>query len=260
MGDGFEADAVERARAIIDEAERVAVLTGAGISTDSRIPDFRGPQGVWTKNPKAEKMATIQNYVAEREVRVRAWRSRLDSPVWSAEPNDGHRALVDLERRRKLGLLITQNIDGLHHAAGSDPDRIVEVHGSIREVVCLSCDYRAPMQVALDRVRGGEEDPDCPECTGMLKSATISFGQSLIEDDLRRADSGARLCDVMLCVGSTLSVYPIANVVPIAKSEGAQIVIVNGEATEMDHLADVVVRGSISSVLPPMLAGDARSA
>lgn len=260
MEDAVESDQLDQARAIIDAAERVAVLTGAGISTDSRIPDFRGPQGVWTKNPKAEKMATIQHYVAEREVRVRAWRSRLDSPVWSAEPNDGHLALVELERRRKLGLLITQNIDGLHHAAGSDPDRIVEVHGSIREVVCLSCDYRAPMNVALDRVRGGEEDPDCPDCRGMLKSATISFGQSLIEDDLRRADFGARACDVMLCVGSTLSVYPIANVVPIAKSEGARVVIVNGEATEMDHLADVVVRGSISTVLPPMLAGAPRTA
>ncbi len=257
---GTDEAAPEQAKAIIDEAERVAVLTGAGISTDSRIPDFRGPQGVWTKNPKAEKMATIQHYVAERDVRVRAWRSRLDSPVWSAEPNDGHRALVELERRRKLGLLITQNIDGLHHAAGSDPDRIVEVHGSIREVVCLSCDFRAPMQVALDRVRGGEEDPDCPLCSGMLKSATISFGQSLIEDDLRRADSGARSCDVMLCIGSTLAVYPIANVVPVAKSEGARIVIVNGEATEMDHLADVVVRGSISEVLPAMLAGEPRTA
>ncbi len=257
MGDAQDqavAEQIERARGLIDEAGRVAVLTGAGISTDSRIPDFRGPQGVWTKNPKAEKTATIQNYVAEKDVRIRAWRGRLDSPVWSAEPNDGHLALLELERRRKMSLLITQNIDGLHHAAGSDPDRIVEVHGSIREVVCLSCDYRAPMQVALDRVRGGEEDPECPECGGMLKSSTISFGQSLIEEDLRRADEAARVCDLMLAIGSTLAVYPIANVVPMAKATGAKLIILNGEPTEMDELADVVVRGSISEVLPKMLA------
>ncbi|MEZ5230409.1 MAG: Sir2 family NAD-dependent protein deacetylase [Acidimicrobiales bacterium] len=142
--------AAAEAAALIDATERVVVLTGAGISTDSRIPDFRGPQGVWTKNPGAEKQATIQNYIADPEVRRRSWMGRLDSPVWAAEPNPGHLALLRLEARRKLHLLITQNIDGLHHQAGSDPERIVEVHGSIREVVCLGCDYCDPMQVALD--------------------------------------------------------------------------------------------------------------
>ena len=172
--------AIAEAAALIDEADRVAVLTGAGISTDSRIPDFRGPQGVWTKNPGAEKSATIQNYLADPEIRKNAWMGRLDSPVWGAEPNPGHLALLRLEQRRKLHLMITQNIDGLHHEAGSDPDRIVEVHGSIREVVCLSCTYRDPMRVALDRVRSGEHDPDCPVCGGILKSSTISFGQTSV--------------------------------------------------------------------------------
>lgn len=241
------------AAALVDSAERVVVLTGAGISTDSRIPDFRGPQGVWTKNPEAEKASTIQNYIADPEVRRRAWLGRLDSPVWAAEPNPGHLALLRLEARRKLHLLITQNIDGLHHHAGSDPDRIVEVHGSIRDVVCLGCTYREPMQVVLDRVRLGEHDPDCPDCGGILKSSTISFGQSLIVEDLERADRAARSCDLLLAVGSTLSVFPIANVVPVAKRSGAQVVIVNGGATEMDSLADVVVRGSISKVLPDLL-------
>ncbi len=244
---------IAHAAELIDDAERVVVLTGAGISTDSRIPDFRGPKGVWTRNPGAEKSSTIQNYIADPEVRRRSWLGRLDSPVWSAEPNRGHLALLRLEARRKLHLLITQNVDGLHHQAGSDPDRIVEVHGSIREVVCLGCDYRHPMRVALDRVRQGETDLDCPDCGGILKSATISFGQSLIDDDLRRSERAARECDLVLAVGSTLSVYPIANVVPVARSSGARVVIINGEPTEMDGIADVVVRGSISEVLPAVL-------
>ncbi len=244
--------AAAQAAALIDGAKRIVVLTGAGISTDSRIPDFRGPKGVWTTNPGAEKQATIQHYIADAEVRRRAWMSRLDSPVWSAEPNRGHRALLRLEERRKLHLLITQNIDGLHHQAGSDPDRIVEVHGSIREVVCLGCDYRDPMQVALDRVRSGETDPDCPDCGGILKSSTISFGQSLVVEDLERADRAARDGDLLLAIGSTLSVFPIANVVPVAKRSGSPVIIVNGGPTEMDDLADVVVRGSISQVLPTL--------
>jgi len=238
---------------LVDKADNVVVLTGAGISTDSRIPDFRGPQGVWTKNPAAEKAATIQNYVADAEVRRLAWRTRLDSPMWAAEPNPGHRALVRLERRNKLRLLITQNVDGLHHAAGSNPDRIVEVHGTAREVACLSCNYRDPMQVALDRVRQGDDDPACPECGGILKSATVSFGQSLVADDIHRANEAALACDLLLAVGTTLAVFPVAGVVPLAKQTGAAIVILNGEPTEMDHMADVVLRGSISNLLPEIL-------
>lgn len=247
--DASIAAAAERVTA----ASRVVVLTGAGISTDSAIPDFRGPKGVWTKNPGAEKMATIQNYVEDPEVRRRAWRNRRESPVWDAEPNLGHRSLLRLEARGKLELLITQNIDGLHHAAGSNPDRIVEVHGSIREVVCLSCTFRAEMSHALDRVDAGEEDPSCLDCGGILKSSTISFGQSLVVEDLERSEVAAQNCDLLLAVGSTLSVFPIANVVPVAKSFGASVVIVNGSPTEMDVLADVVVRGSISEVLPAIL-------
>jgi NAD-dependent deacetylase len=247
------ADDLRRAAELVDRAAAVTVLTGAGISTDSRIPDFRGPQGVWTKNPEAEKQATLQHYVSDAEVRRRAWRNRLDSPVWAAEPNPGHRALLRLEQRRKLHLLITQNIDGLHHAAGTDPERIVEIHGTARDVVCLDCEYRAPVQAALDRVRLGDEDPRCPGCEGILKTATISFGQNLVYDDLKRAEAAAQACDLLLAIGSTLSVFPIANVVPVAKSFGAAVVILNGSPTEMDHLADVVVRGSISDVLPRIL-------
>ena len=158
----------------IDEASAVTVLTGAGISTDSGIPDFRGPNGVWTKNPAAEKQATLQNYLADREVRVLAWRARMDHRAWGAEPNDGHRALVQLERRRKLVSLLTQNVDGLHHDAGSDPDKIVEVHGTIREVACLECDYRDEMGIVLDRVRLGSDDPTAGGFSRAPRSASAS--------------------------------------------------------------------------------------
>ena len=242
-------------RGWIEAAERVVVLTGAGVSTDSGIPDFRGPQGVWTRNPEAEKQSTIQHYVADPEVRRRAWRSRLESPAWSAQPNAGHRALVALERRGKLDTLITQNIDGLHQAAGSSPARVVEVHGTMREVVCLDCGQRAPMERALARVRAGEDDPPCRTCGGILKSATISFGQSLVPEDLRRAELAARRCDLMLAVGTKLSVRPVAGVVPIAKDSGARVVIVNAESTEMDGMADAVLRGPIGDILPRLAGG-----
>ncbi len=244
---------VDTARELVQEATAITVLTGAGISTDSGIPDFRGPNGVWTKNPGAEKKATLQHYLADPEARKQTWRNRLDSAAWTAEPNDGHRALVELERQGKLHTLITQNIDGLHQAAGSDPALVVEVHGTIREVGCLNCGERAPMERALERVRAGEDDPECRTCGGILKSATISFGQSLVADDLVRAERAALACDLLLAIGSTLAVYPICDVVPIAKQAGATVVIVNAEPTQFDHLADAVVRDSISAVLPDLV-------
>jgi len=249
---GFEQE-LQRAIALVAGAERIVVLTGAGISTDSGIPDFRGPNGVWTKNPGAEKMATLQHYVADPEVRKAAWQNRLHSPNWSARPNIGHRALAALGRTGRLHTLITQNVDGLHQAAGSDPASVVEIHGTVREVVCLSCDERAPMERALARVSAGEEDPPCRSCGGILKSATISFGQSLVMDDLARAEQAARSCDVMLAVGTTLAVYPIAEVVPIAKRNGASVIIINGEPTAMDGLADALLHASIADVLPAVV-------
>jgi NAD-dependent protein deacetylase/lipoamidase len=240
-------------RGWIDAAQRPVVLTGAGISTDSGIPDFRGPQGVWTRNPQAEKQSTIQHYVADPEVRKQAWRSRLDSPAWGAKPNAGHLALVALERRGKLDTLITQNIDGLHQAAGTSPAKVVEIHGTMREVVCLDCGERAAMERALARVRAGEEDPSCRSCGGILKSATISFGQSLVPEDLRRAEQAARHCDLLLAVGTKLSVWPVAGVVPVAKDAGARVVIVNAEPTDMDSLADAVLRGAIADILPRLI-------
>ncbi len=245
--------AIAAVRGWIDAAQRIVGLTGAGISTESGIPDFRGPQGVWTRNPGAEKTATLQYYMSDPEVRKRAWRNRLESPTWKAEPNEGHRAFVELERRGKLHTLITQNVDGLHHRAGSSPERVIEIHGNVREVMCMECGERAAMERALARVRAGEADPPCRSCGGILKSATISFGQSLIAEDLQRAERAALEADLLLAVGSTLGVYPAAAVVPIAKRSGARVVIVNGDPTEMDELADAVIHGRIGEILPRLV-------
>lgn len=247
-------DQILRVREWIDATDKIAVLTGAGISTDSGIPDFRGPSGVWTKNPEAEKMATLQTYLAEPAVRERAWQWRLETEKNKKSPNAGHAALVDLERSGKLDTLVTQNVDGLHQAAGSNPDRVVEIHGTLESVECLSCGERAPMQRALARVEAGEVDPPCRTCGGILKSATISFGQGLVRRDLERAERAAKTCDLLLAIGTTLAVYPIASMVPVAHESGARIVILNGEATEMDGLADAVLRGSISEILPQLTA------
>ena len=241
---------VDSVRSWIDAARRVVVLTGAGISTDSGIPDFRGPQGVWTRNPAAEKQTTIQNYLAEPDVRKAAWRARLEHTAWTARPNSGHLAMVALERRGKLHALITQNVDELHQIAGNSPDKVIEVHGTIRRVMCWQCGTRAPMQEALARVRAGETDPPCPLCGGILKSDTISFGQALIPEVIERTMKVAREADLMLAVGSTLQVYPVAGAVPVAKSAGARVVIVNAEPTALDSMADAVLQGSISEVLP----------
>ncbi len=249
------AAATERARALLGQARRVVVLSGAGISTDSGIPDFRGPQGVWTKNPEAEKLATLDVYLSDPEVRRRSWRNRLTSPMWDAQPNAGHRALVDLERSGRLELLVTQNIDGLHRKAGHDPERIVEIHGTSLEVMCMSCGERQDAEPVHDRVRAGEDDPACLTCGGILKSATISFGQSLVAEDLLRAEQAAQSCDLLLAVGSTLAVFPAAGLVPVAVRHGAVVLIVNGGPTEMDGLADVVLNGSIGECLPALVDG-----
>ncbi len=246
---------LEAAAELISTAGPLAVLTGAGISTDSGIPDFRGPQGVWTLNPEAERASNIDVYMAEPEVRKANWRVMAGGLWDGVEPNVGHHALVELDRRGGLDTLVTQNVDGLHLMAGTDPGRIVEVHGTVRRSMCLGCGEQNDIEVVLERVRSGDEDPRCtrPACGGLLKRATVSFGQALFPGDMERVDEVARRCDLLLAVGSTLSVYPVAAMVPVAVRHGAAVVVVNGSPTEMDHLADVVVRGSISDVLPAVL-------
>ena len=246
-------DSIEAARRLLGDASSVAVLTGAGISTDSGIPDFRGPNGVWTRNPEAEKRSTIQHYLADPQVRRDAWQIRLHSDMFSAEPNDGHRALVGLERSGRLHTLVTQNIDGLHVIAGSSPDKVVEIHGTVHRWECVDCGARGPMDEALDRVRAGEADPPCLICDGILKSATIMFGQSLVTADLMRAEIAAVEADVLLAVGTSLTVYPIAGMVQVALEAGRSVVIVNAQTTPFDAQATVVVQGSASEVLPAIL-------
>lgn len=253
------AERIDRARAWVSEAERIVVLTGAGISTDSGIPDFRGPQGVWTKNPASEKASTLQNYLAEPEVRRMAWQMRIASPAWDAQANAGHRAIVDIERQGKLIGLVTQNIDELHQRAGTDPALVIEVHGTMWWTLCWTCGDRRPTVQALERVRAGEEDPDCLVCRdagrrGILKSDTISFGQPLVQEVIDRAFAVSAACDVLLAVGSTLSVYPAASCVPIAARSGAKVVVVNASPTEMDLVADAVLRGQISEILPALVS------
>jgi NAD-dependent deacetylase len=246
-------DDLPRARQLMEGASRITVLTGAGISTDSGIPDFRGPQGVWTKNPGAEKMATLQVYLSDAEVRRSSWQNRLHSPAWTAEPNAGHRALVTLEEQGRLRAVVTQNIDELHQQAGNSPGLVIEVHGTMRRVMCWECGERAPMEKALARVRAGEEDPNCRSCGGILKSDTISFGQALDPDVLAAAEAAALDCDLFLAIGSTLAVHPAAGLVPLAKRNGARLIIINAEPTPYDHLADAVLRGSISQVLAALV-------
>jgi len=241
---------IEAVRSWVEEAQRIVILTGAGISTDSGIPDFRGPQGVWTKNPKAEKLSDIRYYMSDPEVRRLSWQSRLEHGAWSARPNPGHAALVELERRGKRHALITQNIDELHQIAGNSPQRVIEVHGTMRKVMCMSCGWRGPMQETLDRVRSGEEDPPCRLCGGILKGATISFGQALVPEVIDRALRIAAEADLFLSVGTSLQVYPVAGAVPAAKSAGARIAILNAQETPFDDIADAVLRGSISEILP----------
>lgn len=227
----------------------VAVLTGAGISTDSGIPDFRGPQGLWTRDPGAERLSTYQAYVAEPALRRRSWQARLAHPAWSATPNAAHLALAKLAGAIDT-TVITQNIDGLHQRAGSPPDRVLELHGTMFDVVCVSCAARSPMSEALDRVRAGELDPACAGCGGILKSATVMFGQALDRQVLSAAVSTASACDLMIAVGSTLTVEPAASLCAVASDGGARLVIINRDPTPYDVLATEVIREPIGAALP----------
>jgi len=235
-------------------AEHVTALTGAGISTDSGIPDFRGPNGVWTRDPKAERLSHIRHYMEDPDVRALSWQGRLNHPAWRARPNAAHRALADLERAGCLHALVTQNIDGLHQLAGTSEEILIEIHGNIREVVCMECDERAPMQLALERVRAGEIDPPCRSCGGILKSATVSFGQSLDPVDLERASDAAGRSDVFLALGTSLGVYPVAYLPNRTLENGGRLVIVNAEPTPFDRQAAAVINGPLAEVLPALAA------
>ena len=237
----------------IRDARQIVVLTGAGISTESGIPDFRGPQGVWTKNPGAEKTANLQYYMSDPDIRKRSWQNRLSSEMWRAEPNSGHRALADLERKAALHTLVTQNIDRLHHKAGTSPERVIEIHGNAHEVKCMSCTFRGPMEETLERVRAGEDDPRCLGCGGILKSATISFGENLVPADLERAQLAAQGSDVFLAIGTSLTVYPAAALPEVALNAGARLVVMNAQDTPFDGVAAAVFNEELGTVLPELV-------
>ncbi|MBA3350329.1 MAG: NAD-dependent deacylase [Actinobacteria bacterium] len=238
----------------LSRAAKVTALTGAGISTESGIPDFRGPNGLWTKDPAAQQRATIQHYMGSKVARVEAWRMRSEHPSRTVDPNAGHMALAELERKGSLHTLITQNIDSLHQRAGSSASKVIEIHGALRDVVCMSCGESRSMEAALQRVQAGEEDPPCTACGGVLKSATISFGQPLDPEILEEAQAAASACDVFLAIGTSLSVFPAAHLPQRALQAGARLVIVNAEPTRYDARAHAVLRGPIGHTLSALVA------
>jgi NAD-dependent deacetylase len=243
------------AAAWIRDATAVTVLTGAGISTESGIPDFRGPQGVWTKDPAAEKTAMLSYYLEDDEVRRTSWRNRLTSPVFTAKPNAAHLALAGLPN---LVAIATQNIDGLHQAAGTDPDRVLELHGNAHRTRCWSCHDIRTMSEAVERVRGGDDDPRCLLCGGILKSTTVSFGENLDPEVLRRAVAAVDQADLFIAAGSSLAVYPAAALLPQAKRAGARVIIANATPTPYDDLADAVFSDSLATVLPALTGRECR--
>jgi NAD-dependent deacetylase len=248
------ADALDRVAAWVRAAESVVALTGAGVSTASGIPDFRGPQGLWTRDPKAERMASIDHWVADAEVRRAGWRWRIDTDASRLAPNAAHHALAALERLGRLRLLVTQNVDGLHRDAGTSPGRLIEIHGTAREYTCLSCGERGPIGAVFARVEVGDHDPHCLGCGGILKAATVSFGQALDPALVSRAHREAAGCDVFLALGTSLTVYPVAALPDVALVAGARLVIVNQEPTPLDERADVVLRDDVGGVLESLLA------
>lgn len=245
--------------ALLAEAATITVLSGAGISTESGIQDFRGPQGLWTQNPKAELISHLDSYLDDSEVRRAAWQYRASSPVWTAQPNPAHLALAELSRQGRLGKIVTQNTDGLHQLAGNTDAEVIEVHGSVRQWQCADCPATGPMIDQIRRVEGGDPDPDCPSCGGITRATTILFGEALVPSVLDAAVEAATNCDVLLTVGTSLAVQPVAGLVPYAIGEGAKVVIVNAEETPFDDYAHAVVRGQLATVLPQLLGvGDHR--
>ncbi|GHG87623.1 SIR2 family NAD-dependent protein deacylase [Streptomyces lanatus] len=231
----------------------VAILSGAGISTDSGIPDYRGPNGLWRRDPEAEKLVTYEYYMGDPEIRRRSWQLRRKNRALRAEPNAGHRAVAELERSGVPVRVITQNVDGLHQLAGMPARKVLELHGSARSVLCTKCDARGPMEDALARVEAGEADPPCLECGGILKSATVMFGERLDPSVLGEAVAITKACQVFIAVGTSLQVQPAAGLAGIAADHGARLVIVNAEPTPYDELADEIVREPIGTALPALL-------
>lgn len=237
-------------------AQRILVFTGAGISTESGIPDFRGPDGLWTRVDPDD--FTIQRYLTSRAIRVQGWGMHRRGELWGARstvvPNSGHRAVTDLWRAGLMSGCITQNIDGLHQVAGLPDEAVAEVHGNVRKAQCLDCGSTWPTERVLEWVDAGEEDPHCPECGGLVKTTTVMFGELLPDEQVSRALAFAENADAVLAVGTTLSVYPAANFAMDAVRNGAPLVIVNLGPTEHDRSAVVRMNASAGKTLPALVS------
>ncbi|OFT43851.1 NAD-dependent deacetylase [Arthrobacter sp. HMSC06H05] len=252
--ENFDVDAFDAAVGVLAGAKRVLALTGAGVSTASGIPDFRGPQGRWTQDPEAERISTLSWYLGDEVVRRKAWQARADSVALKAQPNPGHAALVALERSGRLAGLVTQNTDGLHLVAGNSPELVHEVHGNQRRWRCEDCGVEGPMAEMIARVHAGDTDPRCPECGGITRATVILFEETLDQETMQASIELARACDVVLAIGTSLTVYPVAGLVPLAAECGAKVVIINAEPTPFDSIADAVVNDPIQDVLPCLIA------
>ena len=244
----------QAARDLVAGATRIVGFTGAGISTESGVPDFRSPDGVWARN----RTVDFQEFVSSEAGRVEYWRQK--AAAWpamrEAKPNAGHYAFVELHRQSRLLALVTQNIERLHQRSGLPADTVLELHGTTTEAVCLTCGGRITSDEACRRIEAGERAPRCRECGGLLKPATVSFGQAMPLDVMARAQAAAEACDLLLAVGSSLVVEPAASIPRVAKAAGARLAIVNREPTPLDGIADVVVRGEIGAVLPVLVGAD----
>ncbi|MBR8740216.1 Sir2 family NAD-dependent protein deacetylase [Nocardiopsis sp. MG754419] len=243
----------EHAAELLTSARRITVLTGAGVSTDSGIPDYRGPHGLWTTDPNAQAMSDIDSYMGDIDVRRQVWLARRAHRVWEAEPNAAHRALADLAASGRLRALITQNIDGLHQRAGVPDDQVIEVHGTMLRVMCTACGLRTPSAAVLARL-DEESDPRCVECGGIQKSDTISFGQRLDPEVIEDAAGAARECDVFLAIGTSLTVHPVAGLCDVAMMSRATLGVINAEPTPYDDYAGAVLHDPIGRVVPALVA------
>ncbi len=242
---------LEDAAELMQQAKRIVVLTGAGISTESGIPDFRSPGSIWQQQPPV----SYRDFISKSEARQQYWqtRHRLSSHVAAARPNAAHRALAELEQRQVLLGVITQNFDGLHQDAGHPPEHVIELHGTSRFAACTLCCRRSSMSELQQRVDAGEVDPRCPVCGGFLKAATILFGQRVPEAELARARALAGECDLFLVVGSSLKVVPAATLPRLALKRNVPLIIINLQPTPLDDFADVVIHEKAGLVLPPLV-------
>ena len=247
----MSADALGRLQEMMSKAHRVVVFTGAGISTESGIPDFRSPGGLWTKYAPID----FQEFVGSEEMRMEAWRRKfaMDSTLGEADPNKGHYAIAKMVDEGLITHVITQNIDGLHQASGVPASKVIELHGNATYATCLSCGQRHELADVRVEFEATGTSPRCVSCQGIVKSATISFGQAMPEAQMLLAQEATQECDLMLAIGSSLQVYPAAGFPIMAKKNGAGLIILNREETELDHIADLVLHLEIGATLAPLV-------